>query len=519
MPYRPIALIILDGFGLGPETDSNAVFLAETPTFDRLWREWPHTRLTASGRQVGLPEGQMGNSEVGHLNLGGGRIVMQSLTYITHLIETGEFFQNQALQATLDQAATGKKRLHIMGLCSRGGVHSDLEHLFALLDMAERRGVADIVLHLFTDGRDVPPDSGLGYVSEVAEVLKAHPGRGRIASVSGRYFAMDRDNRWERVSQAYDAMVDGQGAYTAIDAVDAVQSAYNRGETDEFIKPTVIVDGQGQPIGRISDGDSVVFFNFRADRGREMTYALMGDEDWQGYRRRRRVSGLQYCSLTEYDSAWSLPFAFAIPEVDMPLAEVISRSGLTQYHTAETEKYPHVTYFFNAKVEAPYPGETRALVPSPKVATYDMQPEMSAPELTELTVERILSGQDDFILINYANPDMVGHTGVLEAAIKACEATDRGLARIVEAMEARGGCYLILADHGNCEMMRQENGEPHTAHTTNPVPLILGGAFSITGLKDGGILGDVAPTILDLLDIPIPPQMTGRSLLIHGPEA
>jgi 2,3-bisphosphoglycerate-independent phosphoglycerate mutase len=507
-------LIILDGFGLGPETDSNAVFLADTPTFDRLWREWPHTKLTASGREVGLPEGQMGNSEVGHLNLGGGRIVMQSLTYITHLVETGEFFNNAALRTTM----AGAGRLHVMGLCSRGGVHSDLEHLFAVLDMAERQGAKDIVLHLFTDGRDVPPDSGRGYVVEVAEYLKTYPGRGRIASVSGRYYAMDRDNRWERVSQAYDAVVNGQAAHTAIDAVDAVQSAYHRGETDEFILPTVIVDAEGLPLGRMADGDSVIFFNFRADRGRELTYALMGDETWSGYQRSRRVTGLNYCSLTEYDAAWNLPYAFAIPEVDNPLAEVISTNGLTQYHTAETEKYPHVTYFFNAKVEEPYPGETRVLVSSPKVATYDLQPEMSAPELTELTVERILSGQDDFILINFANPDMVGHTGVLEAAIKACEATDRGLARIVEAMEARGGCYLILADHGNCEVMRQANGEPHTAHTTNPVPLIVGGAFAISGLKEGGILADVAPTILDLLDIPIPRQMTGRSLLIHGPE-
>jgi 2,3-bisphosphoglycerate-independent phosphoglycerate mutase len=507
-------LIILDGFGLGAETESNAVFRADTPTFDRLWREWPHTRLTASGRQVGLPEGQMGNSEVGHLNLGGGRIVMQSLTYITHLIETGEFFANAALRACMDAAAG--HRLHLLGLCSRGGVHSELEHLFALLEMAERQGVQDVVLHLFTDGRDVPPDSGLGYVGEVEDYLRAHPGHGRVASVSGRYYAMDRDNRWERVVQAYDAIVDGRSPLQASSALAAVQAGYDRGETDEFIKPTVIVHADGSPLGEMRDGDSAIFFNFRADRGRELTYALMGDEVWSGFPRQRRLAELSYCSLTEYDASWHLPFAFAIPEVDKPLAEVISEHGLAQYHTAETEKYPHVTYFFNAKREEPYPGETRVLVPSPKVATYDLQPEMSAPELTEKTVERILSGQDDFILINFANPDMVGHTGSLPAAILACEAADRGLERVIEAMQARGGCYVIVADHGNCEVMRQENGEPHTAHTTNLVPMIVGGASTVTGLKEGGILADVAPTILELFGIAIPPQMTGRSLLIQA---
>ncbi len=517
MPYRPIALIILDGFGLGPEVESNAVYRADTPTFDRLWREWPHTRLIASGRQVGLPEGQMGNSEVGHLNLGAGRIVMQSLTYIHHLMETGEFYTNAALTVAMDTAAKGK-RLHVMGLTSRGGVHSDLEHLFGVLDMAERRGVADIVLHLFTDGRDVPPDSGRTYVGEVVDYLKAHPGRGRVASVTGRYYAMDRDNRWERVSQAYDVVVDGKAEHTATEALAAVEAAYARGETDEFIKPTVLLGPDGLPLGKMSDGDSVIFFNFRADRGRELTYALMGGAEWNSFPRGRRVEGLNYCSLTEYDASWHLPYAFAVPSLDKPLAEVISQAGLHQYHTAETEKYPHVTYFFNAKIEQPYPGETRELVASPKVATYDLQPEMSAPELTEKTVERILSGQDDFILINFANPDMVGHTGVLEAAIKACEATDRGLQRIVEAMEARGGGYVIVADHGNCEVMRQENGEPHTAHTTNMVPMIVGGAFSVSALKEGGILADVAPTILELLGIPIPVEMTGRSLLVLDPE-
>ena len=514
MPNRPLALIILDGFGLGPETESNAVYQADTPTFDRLWREWPHTRLVASGRPVGLPDGQMGNSEVGHLNLGAGRTVMQSLTYITHLVETREFFENQALKETIRAVSSGG-RLHVMGLASRGGVHSDLEHLFAVLEMAELEGAQDIVLHLFTDGRDVPPNSGLGYVEELESYLQAHPHRGRVASVVGRYYAMDRDNRWERVEQAYNVVVDGDGLFTASSANEAVTQGYQRGETDEFIKATAIVDESGQPLGRMSDGDSIIFFNFRPDRGREMTYALMGGEDWAAYPRRRRLTGLHYCSLTEYDAAWKLPYAFAVPPLTHPLAEVLADHGLRQYHTAETEKYPHVTYFFNAKQEEPYSGEVRVLVPSPKVATYDLQPEMSAPELTELTVERILSGEDDFILINFANPDMVGHTGSLEAAIKACEAADRGLTRVVEAMEARGGCYLILADHGNAEVMRQANGEPHTAHTTNLVPLILGGAVGVSELADGGCLGDVAPTILELFGLPKPTEMTGRSLLIR----
>lgn len=512
MAHRPVALIILDGFGLAPASPGNAVALADTPTFDRLWRDCPHTRLVASGRQVGLPEGQMGNSEVGHLNLGGGRVVMQSLTYLIHLIETGEFFQNPALQKTMRSVAPGGK-LHLLGLASRGGVHSDLEHLFALLTMAHREGVEQTALHLFTDGRDVPPDSGLGYVREVVDFLETFPGQACVASLCGRYYAMDRDRRWERVALAYQALVEGKAAHQAHDPLQAVQQAYQRGETDEFLQPTVLLDQEGRPQAVLQPGDAVIFFNFRADRARELTYALMGDESWTDFPRGRRVAPLAYCSMTQYDEAWDLPYAFAVPEVDKPLAEVLADAGATQYHTAETEKYPHVTYFFNAKREEPYPGETRVLVASPKVATYDLQPEMSAPELTEKTVERIQSGVDDFILINFANPDMVGHTGVLEAAILACEATDRGLRRVVEAIEAQGGAYLVVADHGNAEVMRQDNGEPHTAHTTNLVPLIVGGAPEVTGLEEGGILADVAPTILDLMGLKAPSQMTGRSLL------
>ncbi|MFA5504207.1 MAG: 2,3-bisphosphoglycerate-independent phosphoglycerate mutase [Vulcanimicrobiota bacterium] len=512
MQKKPFALIVLDGFGLAPPSDSNAVFLARTPNFDRLWEAGPRTKLIASGEEVGLPEGQMGNSEVGHLNLGAGRIVMQSLSYINHLIQTGAFFNNGPLRRVMEQVGEDNS-LHIMGLASRGRVHSALEHLFALIKLADQVGVRPVYLHLFTDGRDCPPDSGLDYVKEIEDYLQAFQGRVAVASVTGRYYAMDRDNRWERVKSAYNTLVDGTADFFAGSASEAVSKAYQRGETDEFIKPTVIVDRQGEPVGPMANGDGVIFFNFRADRGREMTYALMGDSSWGGFERNRVVSNLGYCSLTEYDQAWNLPFAFQVPEITEPLAEVLSKAGLRQYHTAETEKYPHVTYFFNAKVEEQYPGEERYLVPSPKVATYDLQPEMSAPELARATAERIDSGLDDFILLNFANPDMVGHTGVLEAAVAACEASDAGLGLIVAALERRGGAYLVVADHGNAETMEQPDGAPHTAHTTNLVPCVLGGSHRVKALADGGKLGDVAPTLLELMGLAKPPVMTGCSLI------
>lgn len=512
MSKKPVALIILDGFGLAPDSESNAVSLAETPFFDKLWAHQPKTKLQASGKDVGLPEGQMGNSEVGHLNLGGGRVVMQSLSYINHLLETGDFFENQALAKVMD-AVGEENSLHIMGLASRGRVHSDLDHLFALVDMAHKRGSKPVYLHLFTDGRDCAPDSGIDFVTEIVDFLADHPGGATVASVSGRYYAMDRDKRWDRVERAYNAILGGEAEFSHVSPTEAVEAAYQRGETDEFIKPTVITDESGEPRGPITNGDGIIFFNFRADRGRELTYALMGDEKWDGFKRKRRASPLHYCSLTEYDEAWELPFAFCAPEVTQPLAEVLSKSGRTQYHTAETEKYPHVTYFFNAKIEEPFEGEVRHLVPSPKVATYDLQPEMSAAELARATAERIREGLDDFFLVNFANPDMVGHTGVVEAAVKACEASDRGLAQIAEALEEQGGCYLVVADHGNCEKMREDDGSPHTAHTTNLVPCVLGGHHNIKSLRDGGRLADVAPTILELLGVEKPGVMTGRSLL------
>lgn len=509
---NPTALIILDGFGLAPDGPGNAVALADTPNFDRYWNDYPHTQLAASGRAVGLPEGQMGNSEVGHMNLGAGRVVMQSLTYIQNLIESGEFFDNEVLAEAFDHAEG--QALHLLGLVSRGGVHSDLEHLFALLELAKRKGTAPVYVHVFTDGRDSPPDSGLGFVNELQNKIDELDHDIHIASVSGRYYAMDRDKRWNRTAKAYNAVVCGEAEYTASQAADAISKAYERGETDEFIIPTVLVDDNGQPIARVNDGDSIFFFNFRADRARQLTYALLGNDDWQDFERCRVVKDVHYTSLMAYDKELSTPFALELPQISHCLAQVLSDAEKTQYHTAETEKYPHVTYFFNAQIEEAFPGETRQIIPSPKVATYDLQPEMSAPELTEATLKRLKEDDDDFILLNYANPDMVGHTGVLAAAIQACEAADKGLGKLVNAIREKGGTAIILADHGNAEVMINEDGDPHTAHTTNPVPCIIIGDDKDLKLRSGGALGDVAPTMLELMNIPQPREMTGKSLML-----
>jgi 2,3-bisphosphoglycerate-independent phosphoglycerate mutase len=502
-------LIILDGFGLAPEGPGNAVALANTPNFDSYWKDYPHTQLEASGLAVGLPEGQMGNSEVGHMNIGAGRVVMQSLTYIQSLIDNQEFFNNQVLNNVYDKAKG--HALHLMGLVSRGGVHSDLEHLFALLELAKQKNIAPIYVHVFTDGRDTAPDSGLGYVGELEQKISGLNHNIKIASVTGRYFAMDRDKRWERVKQAYDAVVCGISVETATSGTEAIKAAYARGETDEFIKATVITK-DGQPIAEIANGDAVVFFNFRADRARQLTYALLGDKNYQDFERCKTVS-INYASLMEYDAALNQPFAFALPELTRPLAQVISEAGLKQYHTAETEKYPHVTYFFNAAIEEPFKGEDRAMTPSPKdVPTYDLKPQMSGPELTEATLKRIKEHDDDFLLLNFANPDMVGHTGVLQAAIKACEAADEGLGKLVDAIRAKGGTVMVIADHGNAETMLTQDGKPHTQHTTNPVPCVIIGDQDFK-LRNGGVLGDVAPTVLELLGLPQPSEMTGKSLI------
>ena len=502
----PVMLMILDGFGLAPDGPGNAISLAHTPNFDRLWQNSPHTQLEASGRAVGLPDGQMGNSEVGHLNLGAGRIVKQSLSFIQDAIDDGTFFDNSVLNETYAAASGGA--LHLMGLVSDGGVHSDIRHLFALLDFAKRKGTAPVYVHVFTDGRDTPPDSGLGFVRALQAKIDALGHDSRIATVSGRYYAMDRDNRWERVQRAYDAIVCAESERHADTAEAAVKAAYDRGETDEFITPTVVGDG-----AKIQDGDAVIFFNFRADRARQLTYALLGDASWDEFRR-CAVPKIHYASLMEYDAKLHAPFAMALPEIKHPLAEVLSDAGKTQYHTAETEKYPHVTYFFDAKIEKPFPGEERQIIPSPKVATYDLQPEMSEPELTAATLKRLREHDDDFILINFANPDMVGHTGVINAAVKACEAADNALGKLAAAVQDKGGALIVIADHGNAEVMIAEDGGPYTAHTTNPVPCIVVGAGDVK-LRSGGILGDVAPTVLELLGVQTPPEMTQTSLIEH----
>lgn len=509
---RPTALVILDGFGLAEASPGNAVALASTPVFDHWQAQGPATSLAASGREVGLPEGQIGNSEVGHLNIGAGRVVLQSLTFIDEEIASGSFFGNPVLADAAARAGGGT--LHLLGLVSDGGVHSSLGHLLALIELAGRQDVEETVIHVFTDGRDTAPDSSLAALLEVEAACRAAPGRVRIGSVCGRYYAMDRDHRWERTARAFDLLVHGRAPHSARTAEEAVRAAWARGETDEFIEPTVIIDDAGEPVGRIRDGDSLIFFNFRADRARQLTEALTAPADWPAFNR-GAVPGVHFASLMQYDSAWPFPFAFSLPELELPLAEVISRAGLSQFHAAETEKYAHVTYFFNAFQEEPFPGEERSLTPSPKVATYDLQPEMSAAALTDAVVARIGEGIPDFILVNYANPDMVGHTGSLEAAIRACEAADSGLGRLVTAVLQAGGCLLVIADHGNAEMMLEADGvSPHTAHTTNPVPCLLIGGPEGAGLRDGGRLADVAPTVLELLGVEQPAVMTGRSLLV-----
>ncbi|HEX7040520.1 MAG TPA: 2,3-bisphosphoglycerate-independent phosphoglycerate mutase [Trueperaceae bacterium] len=503
-------LVVLDGFGLAPAGPGNAVDLAHTPCFDAIWRAGPRTTLEASGNAVGLPAGQMGNSEVGHMNIGAGRRVVQSLTYVQERIEDGGFFANPVLLETYEAARAGT--LHLLGLVSDGGVHSDLGHLLALLDLAARLRLPRVRVHAFTDGRDSAPDGAPGYLAAVegklAEVARAGVDA-RIATVSGRYYAMDRDRRWDRTARAYDAVVCGRAEHAAPTAAEAVGAAYARGETDEFVVPTVV----GAPEA-MRDGDAVFFFNFRADRARQLTYALT-QPGFDGFPR-CATPRVRFASLMEYDRELGLPYAFALPPLTRGLSEVVSGAGLRQYHTAETEKYAHVTYFFNLQREEPFPGEERLLVPSPKVATYDLQPEMSAPALTDATVARIDQGVDDLVLINYANPDMVGHTGVLEAAVRACEAVDRGLGRLLAAWRARGGTAVVIADHGNAEQMLTAAGEPHTAHTSNPVPCVLVSddpAVASLRLREGGALGDVAPTVLELMGLPQPDEMTGRSLI------
>ena len=502
---KPIALIIMDGFGISAQTKGNAVARASKPNLDRLMQKYPNTIIAASGLAVGLPKGQMGNSEVGHLNLGAGRVVYQDYTRISLAVEENKLRENPVLAEIMDKAKANGKKQHFLGLLSDGGVHSHNTHLYALLEMAKERGLKDVYVHAVLDGRDVPPKSALAYFQELDTEMRTID-VGKVATIAGRYYTMDRDKRWERVEQGYRALTEGRG-YRAGTPEQAVTDGYNRGESDEFLKPT-IVDQQGL----IEDGDCIIFFNFRPDRAREITRAFV-DPDFREFE--RADIKVNFACMTQYDATIDAPVAYAPQNLDDTLGEIISRAGLTQLRIAETEKYAHVTYFFNGGKETPNPGEDRVLIPSPKVATYDLQPEMSAYQVTDAVVERIRSGNYYLIILNFANPDMVGHTGIFEAAVKAVETVDACVGRVVEEILAQGGAVLLIADHGNAEkMIDLATGQPHTAHTTNPVPFVLIlDDEKAHQLREGGVLADVAPTILDLMGIPVPKAMTGKSLM------
>jgi 2,3-bisphosphoglycerate-independent phosphoglycerate mutase len=510
---KPVLLVVLDGWGIRAEREANAIAIAGTPNMDALVREYPSTQVETSGLSVGLPEGQMGNSEVGHTNLGAGRIVYQDLVRINRAVEEGDFFRNDALLLACRRAKASSGTLHLQGLVSDGGVHSSQEHLYACLDLARREGVPRTFVHAFMDGRDTPPKSGAEYMRQL-ESRMAATGYGRVATVHGRYYAMDRDKRWDRVGQAYAAMVRGEG-YRATSGVSAVESSYAHGENDEFIKPTVIVNNDGQPVGPIRDGDAVLFFNFRADRAREITRAI-AEEGFADFDRQVVPRLSAYVCMTQYDETFTWPVAFAPQSLDEIFPERVSRAGLRQLRCAETEKYAHVTFFFNGGRETVYPGEDRILVPSPRdVKTYDQKPEMSAREVTDKLTAAIATGQYGFVLVNFANPDMVGHTGILEAAVQAVKVVDECIGRVWKAAKAAGMAMLVTADHGNCEMMTDPaTGQPHTAHTLNPVPFILADPdFRGAKLRAKGVLADVAPTALQVMGLPQPKEMKGLGLV------
>ena len=534
-PPRPVMLVILDGWGLSDSPEGNAVTQADTPTFDRIWSTCPHTQLSASGSDVGLQPNVMGNSEVGHLNIGAGRIVWQDSLLIDQSIGEGSFFQNESLLRAMRHAKANNTKLHLIGLLSSGSVHSSQTHYLALLQMAAREGLAgeQVLVHAFTDGRDTGPKTAPGFFARVLREM-AVTGVGAFASVIGRYYAMDRDKRWSRVRQAYECLTQGSDL-SAPDALAALEMGYERGETDEFIQATVICDAAGKARPRIADGDAVIFWNYRSDRGRELTQLFVDDdfdkdlpdastldeEDKARARFRRAVRpDVLWVTMTRYDAELPCPIAFEPREQRDGLGETVAKAGKTQLRMAETEKYPHVTYFFSGGVEVPWPGEERIMAPSPQVATYDLQPEMSAGELWHKAVEAIGSGKFDFIALNFANPDMVGHTGSLPAAIKAVETADHGLGQILEALAKAGGACLVIADHGNAEqMIDPKTGGPHTAHTTNPVPCVLVGAgFENATLRDGGRLADVAPTLLSLMQLAIPSAITGIDLRQSAPD-
>jgi len=511
LKYRPNLLMILDGYGVGPECPGNAISKAEKKNIDALFEKYPNTLIGASGMDVGLPEGQMGNSEVGHLNIGAGRIVYQELTKITKEIKDGLFFHNVALETAINHALSNNSALHLVGLLSDGGVHSHIIHLYALIDMAKQKGLEKIYIHALLDGRDVPPQSA-GIYLEMLEDYLDKAGVGRIAMISGRYYGMDRDSRWERVRKCYDAMTLGIGEQ-AESAASALENSYKRGDNDEFVLPTLICR-DNEEIITVKDNDSVIMFNFRPDRAREITRCFV-DPNFNGFNRTKVISNLCYVCMTQYDAEMpGVLVAFPPQSLKNTLGEYLSSLDLKQLRIAETEKYAHVTFFFNGGVEAPNNGEDRILIPSPKVATYDLQPEMSAFAITEKVIEMIKEDYYDVIILNYANPDMVGHTGVLEAAVKAIEALDQCIPRVVDAVLEMGGQVIITADHGNADCMLDEGGDVLTAHSLNPVPFLVISREPVN-LLEGGMLADVAPTLLDLMGIEKPAEMTGRSLLVR----
>jgi 2,3-bisphosphoglycerate-independent phosphoglycerate mutase len=507
---EPLLLMILDGWGINSHRENNAVALARTPNMTRLCSEYPCSQLDASGMAVGLPDGQMGNSEVGHLNIGAGRVVYQDLTRITKSIEDGSFFANPALLDCIARTKAAGGRLHLAGLLSDGGVHSHNTHLYALLELAKKEGIREIFVHCLLDGRDTPPKSGAGYLAQLEEEMK-RTGAGRIATVMGRYYAMDRDKRWDRVEKAYNAMVLGSGNVFA-SAQQAIEQSYIDGVTDEFVLPAVIVNS-GETVGEVKDGDGFIFFNFRSDRAREITRTFT-DPGFDGFARKSVPKLACYTCMTVYDETFNLPVAFGPEVLKNILGEVIGNAGMKQLRIAETEKYAHVTFFFNGGNEVPFPGEDRVLIPSPReVATYDEKPEMSAYLVTDEFLRLLDENKYDLIVLNFANADMVGHTGILPAAIKAIETVDECVGKIVEKVLEKKGLAIITADHGNAENMADENGGPHTAHTTNPVPLVLVDDTRKDAPLRHGILADIAPTVLELLGLPQPVEMTGKSLL------
>ena len=512
---KPIVLTVLDGWGYRPETQGNAIALARKPTYDRLLKEFPNTLIHTSGPFVGLPEGQMGNSEVGHMNMGAGRVVQMDITRIDQLIATGDFYRHPLLLEAMQRGR--EHQLHLMGLVSDGGVHSQLQHLFALLRMAKEQKVSRVFIHCFMDGRDTPPNSGIDYIRQLQQKMREY-GIGEIANISGRYYAMDRDNRWERIEKAYRAMVHGDTSTKFTDPVDAIRASYEKQVTDEFIVPAVIVTEAepgkaAAPCGLIRDNDAAIFFNYRADRAREMTRALV-EPGFPEIVDPDRPKNLLYTGMTQYDKSWPwLRYVLPPEKLENILGAVFGGLGFKNLRVAESEKYAHVTYFFNGGVEKPFPGEERVLVPSPKVPTYDLKPEMSAAGIADAVVHAIEKGEFDAIIMNFANADMVGHSGKLEPTIKACETVDESLGRIYQSLKPRGGAWIITADHGNAEtMVDSVTGGPHTYHTTNPVPLILASEDSNLKLRTDGSLRDIAPTMLGVLGLDEPRDMTGRDL-------